>query len=491
MSVIFEKVNKLNKYYIGVVIIFSIVILASLVWNIYTEIRHGKNAAVEHARNSFVKDLMFRKWVSSHGGVYVFPTKETPPNPYLKHIENRDLTTTTGETLTLMNPAYTLRQLMENYEGMYGAKGHITSLNLLNPNNKANEWETKTLKILDKKEQDEFYEFVTKGNEEYIYYMKALVTQESCLKCHAVQGYKVGDIRGGISIAIPMYKYNSDIKIAVKNIILVHFIFYIIFLTILYISYKNIKESLTEQDRLEEENRKKEEIMLLQSRNAAMGEMISMIAHQWRQPISIIAMWANNITADIDMDAVDHENFKRYANKITIQTEQLSHTIDDFRNFFRPDKEKENVVLKDVMEECLGVIGKSLENHNIEVEKIYMSDTVLLIYSRELMHVYINIIKNAKDILVQKKIKTGKIKIVIDEDLDSVITKIYDNGGGVDIDIINKIFEPYFTTKDVKIGTGLGLYMSKTIVEKHLHGELSVENINDGACFIVKLPKEV
>ncbi|MCK5110608.1 MAG: DUF3365 domain-containing protein [Arcobacteraceae bacterium] len=484
------KLKKLNKYYINVLIILTIVIAFSLGWNIYNESTHHKNAALEHARNSFVKDLMFRKWVASHGGVYVFPTEKTSPNQYLAHIPDRDLITTTGKKLTLMNPAYTLRQLMEDYEGMYGAKGHITSLKLLNPRNKPNDWEIKALKLFDSGKQKEFHEFLSKDGKKYIYYMKALVTRESCLKCHKQQGYKVGDIRGGVSITIPMKKYNDDMYSAIYKIVLAHLVFYIIAILGLFYTYKNLKISLIEQEKLYEENRRKEEVMLAQSRHAAMGEMISMIAHQWRQPIAIIAMWANNITADIDMDEIDDENFKKYAFNIVTQTEHLSQTIDDFRNFFRPDKKREKVLIKDVMEECLSVIGKSLENNNIEIEKNYQSDNIAKIHSRELMQVYINIIKNAKEAVIERNIKDKKIIIDIYEDKNHIITTIKDNALGIDEGIMQKIFDPYFTTKNVKIGTGLGLYMSKTIVEKHLNGTISVKNTEDGACFTVILPKD-
>ncbi|MEA2099923.1 MAG: DUF3365 domain-containing protein [Campylobacterota bacterium] len=485
------KIQKLNSYYIKIFIAVSVVIFLSLSWNIYNESEHHKNSALEHAKNSFVKDLMLRKWVSSHGGVYVFPTKRTPPNPYLSHIENRDLTTTDGQKLTLMNPAYTLRQLMNEFEGMYGAKGYITSLNLLNPNNKASEWETKALKIFEKKDQLDFHEFVQEENQEYIYYMHALITKESCLRCHADQGYEVGDVRGGVSVIIPMKKYNDDFNSAVKKIVIVYIIFYIMAIFGLYYTYKTLKKSILEQEKLYIENQKKEEIMLAQSRNAAMGEMISMIAHQWRQPISVIAMWVNNITVDVDMGELNEEDCKKYASNIVAQTQHLSQTIDDFKNFFRPDKSKEHILIKDVMEECLAVIEKSLQNHNIKIEKNYENSTEVEIYSRELMQVFINIIKNAKEALLEHKIKNATIVIDIYEDNGSVIVKIQDNALGIDSEVMKKIFDPYFTTKSVKSGTGLGLYMSKTIVEKHLNGTIDANNLEDGVCFKIIIPKEL
>ncbi len=491
MKKIFErKIEKLKNYYIGILIISTFIIVLSLGWNIYNESQHYKNAALEHAKNSFIKNIMFRDWVASHGGVYVFPTKRTPPNPYLFHVKDRDLITTGGKKLTLMNPSYTIRQLMEEHKGMYGAKGHITSLKLLNPKNKPNNWEKKALKIFEKGKKKELYEFLSKDGEEYVFYMKALSTKQSCLKCHEHQGFKLGDTKSGIFISIPMKKYYDDMYSAIYDIITIYLIFYIIGIACLIYIYKNLKASLLRQEKLIEENRKKDEIMLAQSRHAAMGEMISMIAHQWRQPIAVIAMWANNIVADVDMDEMNSKNFKDYADNIVNQTKHLSSTIDDFRNFFKPNKEKENIVLKDIMEECLAVVNKSLENNNIQVEKNYKSQNKIKIHSRELVQVYINLIKNAKDALIENNIKNAKITINIYEDNDNIITEIRDNAKGIDEDIILKIFEPYFTTKSVQSGTGLGLYISKIIVEKHLHGIIGVDNINNGACFTILLPKE-
>lgn len=242
--------------------------------------------------------------------------------------------------------------------------------------------------------------------------------------------------------------------------------------------------------RLKDELADKEEIMIAQSRHAAMGEMISMIAHQWRQPLSVIAMGANNMLVDIELDTVDVDKLKTQTLEIVDQTQYLSKTIDDFRNFFRPDKKSEKIFIREVMNESLDIIGKSLESSDIEVKKEYDSHTKIVTHSRELLQVFINIIKNAKEAFVGKEIKDKEISIKIYEDEENIYTTVCDNAGGMLDDILPKIFDPYFSTKDEKIGTGLGLYMSKTIIEKHLKGAMSVENSDKGACFKIALPVE-
>ncbi|MCD6433351.1 MAG: PAS domain S-box protein, partial [Sulfurimonas sp.] len=237
-----------------------------------------------------------------------------------------------------------------------------------------------------------------------------------------------------------------------------------------------------------EELKNKEEIMIAQSRHAAMGEMISMIAHQWRQPISVIAMDANNILADIELDMIDEEQLKNGSQDIIKQTQELSKTIDDFRNFFRPGRVSEELLVQDILQEALGVIGKSLSNNNIEVILELGEAQKVKTYSRELMQVLINIIKNAKEVLLENDIEDKKISIYIKKQDENLTITICDNGGGVKEENMEKIFDPYFTTKGEKNGTGLGLYMSRTIVEKHLEGSLSVFNDDEGACFKITIP---
>ncbi|QSZ43009.1 PAS domain S-box protein [Sulfurimonas aquatica] len=245
----------------------------------------------------------------------------------------------------------------------------------------------------------------------------------------------------------------------------------------------------TKEKKLEDELHKQEEIMLSQSRHAAMGEMIGMIAHQWRQPISTIAMGANNIIVDTALGTINDASLEKFATEILEQTQHLSKTIDDFRDFFKPNKKREDTQFSLVLEEALSIIGSSLVNHNVEVIKEIKSQLIISTYSRELLQVYINLIKNAKEALLENEIKDAKIFITIREDEQDIITEICDNAGGVEPELLEKIFEPYFTTKDERNGTGLGLYMSQTIVEKHLGGTLSVKNTKEGACFSVRVPK--
>lgn len=238
-------------------------------------------------------------------------------------------------------------------------------------------------------------------------------------------------------------------------------------------------------------SRDKDNIMLQQSRLAAMGEMMSLIAHQWRQPISTIAMEANNLLIDVDLNTLDEKEVKLIADSLIKQTQYLSTTIDDFKNFFLPKQEKTVSTVTQVMDDTLAVMEKSLEYHNIKIIKEYDSTSQIDIFTKELLHVFINIIKNAKDVLEELNTENEKyIKLSIYEDLDNIMIDIEDNGGGIKESIMSKVFEPYFSTKEKKNGTGLGLYMSQTIIMKHFGGSIVAKNKNAGACFTISIPKK-
>lgn len=251
--------------------------------------------------------------------------------------------------------------------------------------------------------------------------------------------------------------------------------------------YIAIKKEITKEVYLKKELQDKEEMMLIQSRHAAMGEMISMIAHQWRQPITVISMAANNILASIALDMLESEDLEKVANTITKQTEYLSQTIEDFRNFFKPNKEKKLVKMSTIFDDLKGIMGKTLLNNGIELKEEYSSNLEIMTNNKELLQVFINILKNAQEVFKEREIKDRQVSIKEYKENDSLVIEILDNAGGIDDEVLPRIFDPYFSTKNELVGTGLGLYMSKTIIEKHLNGTIEAFNKYDGACFKISL----
>jgi signal transduction histidine kinase len=231
---------------------------------------------------------------------------------------------------------------------------------------------------------------------------------------------------------------------------------------------------------LEEEKLQAERITIHQNKLASMGEMISNIAHQWRQPLTHLSYIIMNINTAHKHKKLDDIYLKNKSDEATDQLEYMSQTIDDFRNFYSPQKEKTQFSTKQEIQKAINIVSSSLKAKNITIE-VLGSDINYHGYSTEFSQVILNLITNAKDALIQNNTKEPKIIITIKKDLISIC----DNAGGIDNKIKEKIFEPYFTTKSK--GTGIGLYMSKTIIEKHFNAQLTQKNQNNGSCFDIKL----
>jgi len=199
-------------------------------------------------------------------------------------------------------------------------------------------------------------------------------------------------------------------------------------------------------------------------------------------------MAANNVKADIELGELSEDKTGFQVKDILKQTDFLTGTIDDFKNFYTPTKSKENVTFDEILSETKQIVSLHVRHHDITLDIENSSTKQLLIYKRELIQVLLNIINNAVDALKDHTEPNKSITIRIIEDDDHVYCSVCDNGGGIDDSILHEIFTPYFTTKDVSSGTGLGLYISKTITEKHLNGTITVSNNDGGACFMITLP---
>jgi PAS domain S-box-containing protein len=249
------------------------------------------------------------------------------------------------------------------------------------------------------------------------------------------------------------------------------------------VNFVSVMQNITSRKKLEETN----DYMLMQSRHAAMGEMISMIAHQWRQPLSTIAAIANDIIIQKELEILTFDAIEDTMRSINKYTTHLSDTINDFRDFFMPNKNREIIHTKDIIDESIEFTKYILKSFDIKYTIDIKDNVSIKVYKNELIQVLINIIKNAKDQLVDNKIELKYINIFgyIEDDMYHI--EIEDSGGGIPQDILPKIFEPYFSTKS-KNGTGLGLYMSKIIIEEHIGGRFTAFNRDQGAVMKISIP---
>lgn len=258
-----------------------------------------------------------------------------------------------------------------------------------------------------------------------------------------------------------------------------------------------LKEALTEvklanaslEQRVKEqteENLEKERLLIQQSRSAAMGEMISNIAHQWRQPLSTLGLVVQNILLDYRENDLSRETLERYVETAQQCVMRMSETIDDFRDFFRPDKAKVLFSLHQAVSDSLRLLDATLKNNNIRVMLGEERGLRTFGHVNEFSQVILNVLANAKDALVARRSNHRRIEVELSSNGHVGLIVIRDNAGGIPEDAIDKIFDPYFTTKAG--GTGIGLYMSKTIVEKHMGGSIVCRNTGEGAEFTISLP---
>jgi C4-dicarboxylate-specific signal transduction histidine kinase len=335
------------------------------------------------------------------------------------------------------------------------------------------------------------------------------MTDPSCVSCHNVhkdktweQGkWKLGDKRGVLEIITPLDEAFAANEKMRNNILI--FITIAMLVLILYYSYmlsKRESELLGKNQILDakvksevEKNIQKEKQLVIQSRSAALGDMMAAIIHQWKQPLNGISMSNGALKLHSQLGTLDDNELNKQTANIEKQIENMTRTMDDFKNFFKPQNEACYNV-NDSINEVIKIVGKIYEIQNINIVTKFEDNVITSGYSNELAQVLINILNNARDAIVENDAKIKEIQISTYKHNNGCVITIKDLAGGIPESIIQDIFKPYITTKDEDKGTGIGLDMSKTIIEK-VNGSIEAQNIHDtidrnsyhGAVFTIKL----
>ena len=250
---------------------------------------------------------------------------------------------------------------------------------------------------------------------------------------------------------------------------------------------KDLNKQLIREKEITEMQHKQ---LLSSSRSAAMGEMLSMIAHQWRQPLSLITTLLANIKIKKELQTLQDEDIDYSFEKINTTVAYLSETINDFRDYFKPNKIKSKIEITELFNKSIFFLKDEMNQLNIKFNINADESIVITTYKNELLQCLINIIKNSIDAFENSHTKNKKIVVEAKELYDTIIITIEDNAGGIQKEIIQKVFEPYFSTKN-KNGTGLGLYMCKIILYEHLKGEITLSSQNNGTKVAINLPKKI
>ncbi len=492
--------------------LWTMLIGGSLYYNYYQEQQQVIDHAKIEALTAFETNVLFREWSTQHGGTYVPITPETPPNPYLANIPERDITTPSGKKLTLMNPAYMNRQVDELAKKIGKERlSHLTSLKPLRLENAADQWETSALKSFEKG-VPEVSEVDKIGNQKYLRFMRPLFVSKACLQCHGQQAYKVGDVIGGISVNVNLHSLQHEASVTTARFWLVHGAIW--FLGIIFaIYYQRLSlHHESEIQRMHEAIEEKGQEMAVQYENlqhahkqlkdmhthqvvqasklASVGLQAARMAHEIIHPLRVIKGHCHQIETELKRDRVD-TGLADIIKKQSEAVDRISMIANALQTFGDPASEiLENVDLQHVLQNTLELIKGTFKEEKIEIETHFQESLPQISANiGSLQQILMNILSNAKDAI--KAIRdNGVIRIVTSADESSVKIAICDNGIGIEADALEKIFSPFYTTKDPGKNTGLGLSICQSLMSC-LGGQIQVESQkNLGSTFTLVFPRK-
>lgn len=472
------------KVIIGFLIFFYLVIL-TLFYNFYEQL------AMKDAKHEVTSILRTTKALRH----YVEETQK----PIIYKLQDKGNLSKDYFDPKILSSSFIASKMHERYKKIEYELGNkpyqykLAATNPRSPKNKADEFETEILNKYRNQEINEFSKIIEENGQKYFFSAIPIgANKESCMKCHGdpkdapkdmidiygdKDGFfeKVGDIRAIISLKIPVSNILETHRNSFYIIGFIIFIIFLIFCILVYILYK--KDILIQE--------KNEKLLLHKNKFASMGEMLGNIAHQWRQPLTQLSSILINLELTYDKNKLTKEKFKQKVIEANTQISYMSNTIDDFRDFLLTKKEKDNFYIKDIINILEKFLSITLEKYRIKIIVNIEDNFELYCHRNELIQALINLINNSKDAYLERDIKDRIIKIKTYNTKGKKIIEIHDNAGGIDEKLHEKIFEPNFTTKNQSIGTGIGLYMTKMIIEKNSKGTIKVTNKNKGVLFTI------
>lgn len=481
----------LNRFVWSVAVGWTAVVGVLMAVNIQGNKYHAAETALTQARSVFQRDVMYRQWNATYGPVYVRVDRGVAPNPYLTGTPPRDITTTTGEKLTQVNPAYMTRLVFEMAARDYGLKEHITSLHPVRPENKPDAWEVEALKAFERG-REEISSVEQMDGEPYLRMMKPLVTDRECLQCHQQQGYREGDIRGGISITVPMEPLYRLAQKRIRADSLSFAFLWLVGLGGIMMGAKRIRLAMEQRDRSEQEvlvlnqslQERKDE---LESANRELESFNYTVSHDLQSPLSTIGGFCNLIQ---ELPVEKHpEKCARYSGIIYKETQRMEKLIKALLDFSRvsrvePTRLAVNLsqVALDIAEELRRTDAARSATFRIEENITVMGDPILL---RIVMQ---NLLGNAWKYTgkqTEAEIRFGAMK----QDHEQVLF-VQDNGAGFKKENAGRIFAAFqrlHTDKEFE-GTGIGLATVKRIITRH-NGRIWAEGeAGKGATIYFTLP---
>ena len=443
------------------------------------------------AQISYQKDILYRKWVSTHGGVYVTINKDSRPNPYLSFIENRDVVTTNGDSLTLVNPAYMTRQIYELGKDDYGAVGHLSSLKPINPFNAPDHNEKQALLRFEKGDTLFVNNDTLKGIP-YFVYVRPFRTESSCLKCHAQQGYKIGDVRGALFTAVPTSEFlkikNHDIKSSLMTFLFVWVIGVSVILFVMYNLQKQIKARNIAEETIIQTNKE------LHQLNVDKDRFISILGHDLRSPFTALIGLSEFLKENLQKFSINETN--KIADDINIAAQNTFNLLEDILLWARTQQGKipfnpRNLDLTEISNNVIDILKPNAFAKNITISYSIAGNLTVFADIDMLKTVLRNLVSNA----IKFTHNGGTINIGAGQTDSFTTISVSDDGVGISQENMAKIFDvsqvPTTIGTERETGTGLGLLLCKDFVEKH-GGKIRVESeAGKGSNFSFTLPSPI
>ena len=476
----FLKIGKVRlwfamNYVWTIAVMWTLVMSASLAWNYIQARQYATEAARIQARATYEKDVIYRRWNSGHGGVYAPVTDTTQPNPYLE-VPYRDITLPSGDLYTLINPAYMTRQVLEIGKETANMYGHITSLNPIRPENVADSWETTALQAF-KEGETEVSSLEVMEGEEYLRFMRPLITEQSCLKCHEKQGYKIGDIRGGISVSIPMGPFWNIASKQIQGLTTAHFLLWLCGLASIVLWSRRLSYSQMERDQAQKE---------LHKAYDELETFAYSISHDLRAPLRAINFLSKILQEDYE-DVLDEEG-NDHLSKVQTNAIRMNKLIDDLLALSRLGRQAINRTTTKLAHTARRVFAEITQEETDREFDFQIAEQAQVEADDSLMEVVLtNLLANAV------KFTRGKdptvIKFGVEKQGDKTVFYIKDNGVGFEMKHAKNLFAPFqrlHSDREFE-GTGIGLATVQRIIQRH-GGSIWVESkLNKGATFYFTL----
>lgn len=480
------------RYTLWACLVWSVLIGGSLYWNHVQD----RRATLELARNEAVaninKDHSFRRWATAHGGVYVPPTAETPPNPYLS-VPRRDVVTTDGQKLTLMNPAYMVREMQQRFGGEFGVKGHITSLVLTNPGNAPDAWEAEALRAFDRGEAEEIGAVADLDGKPHMRVIRAMRMEPGCVKCHSYLGYKVGDVRGGISASVDLAPYLDREQEDTVALFVSHGAIWGVGLLAIALFNRRARWRLEEREQADGEIRQLNETLEqhvqertaeLESVNRELESFSYSVSHDLRAPLRALNGYARIIREE-EQDKLTSEGREMLA-RIWVNAEKMGALIDDILQFSRIGRSEMGRAVVDMglmARAVAGELAAEYPSHRVSVADLprVLGDESML------RQVWVNLLGNA----FKFSSKRASPEIVVGSEVreGEAVFFVRDNGAGFDMAAAGHlfgVFQRMHREQDFP-GTGAGLAIVKRIVERHGGRIWAEAAVDHGATFYFTL----